>query len=81
MAEKAKTAQEMTKEERARRFAWGAGDLTTEGICNFCLHLRANGGCDAFPFGIPVEIRNGTLDHRQPIEGDNDIQYEERKKI
>lgn len=70
--------KELTPEERAARadrFAWHPGDLVPVGICNGCKHLRAD-GCDAFPWGIPRPIRNGDVDHRHPVEGDNGIQFE-----
>ena len=32
--------------------------------------------CSAFPDGIPDEIAYGDNEHLEPIDGDNDIQYE-----
>lgn len=32
--------------------------------------------CAAFPEGIPGEILDDTLDHREPIAGDHGIQWE-----
>lgn len=32
--------------------------------------------CNAFPEGIPSEILNNEFDHREPHEGDRDIQFE-----
>lgn len=32
--------------------------------------------CDAYPQGIPDEIFTNERDHRQPIGGDNGIQFE-----
>lgn len=31
--------------------------------------------CDAFPAGIPDEVFDNERDHRQPIEGDNGLQF------
>jgi hypothetical protein len=52
-------------------------DMVMEfGQCVFCIHNRGNAKCSAFPKGIPLEILDNTLDHRKPIEGDNDIRFE-----
>jgi len=32
--------------------------------------------CDAFPRGIPEEIRTGQHDHRLPFKGDRGVRYE-----
>lgn len=32
--------------------------------------------CVAFPSGIPLEILDGTRNHRTPIDGDNGIRFE-----
>jgi hypothetical protein len=32
--------------------------------------------CEAFPQGIPQAVLDNTLDHRQPIEGDNGIRWQ-----
>lgn len=59
----------------AEKFTWQAGDLVTGGLCNTCKHLRPV-GCDAFPWGIPPQIRRGEVDHRYHVEGDNGIKYD-----
>jgi hypothetical protein len=57
-------------------------------LCLGCEHLRtspyqAPWTCDAYPDnpGIPVEIKYSGFDHRQPFEGDNGIQFEQRKGL
>ena len=46
--------------------------------CNYCKHRRLEPAitCAAFPDGISYEILVGEIDHTQPIEGDNGIQFE-----
>lgn len=49
-------------------------------ICMSCKHFdRAADdlSCAAFPDGIPDAIIENRLDHRQPIDGDNGIQFEQ----
>lgn len=47
-------------------------------ICFECKHFdEINGGCTAFPEGIPDEIASGQNRHRKPLEGqENDIVFE-----
>lgn len=48
-------------------------------ICFNCKHFREiEGGCDAFPDGIPYELTEGiVLTHDEPFEGQgNDIVFE-----
>ena len=48
-------------------------------ICRFCIHLDWDSlmpRCTAYQFAIPIEILFGEVDHRQPYEGDNGIQFE-----
>lgn len=35
--------------------------------------------CDAFPEGIPAEIKSNEFDHTKPYEGDHGIQFEEKE--
>ena len=48
-------------------------------ICSRCKHFRRfEGGCDAFPDGIPDEIEN---DHSKPLpDQENDIVFEPIEK-
>lgn len=48
-------------------------------ICSKCKHFRRfEGGCAAFPNGIPDEITSGLNDHSKPLpEQENDIVFEE----
>jgi hypothetical protein len=50
-------------------------------ICFRCKHFRRftkDGGCDAFPEGIPDEITIGTNNHSKPITNQkNNITFEE----
>lgn len=41
--------------------------------CKFYTGLQE---CEAFPEGIPQEIFDGTIDHREPYENDHGIQWE-----
>lgn len=49
-------------------------------ICLFCKHFdqdnQAGLTCKAFPAGIPADILESRTDHRQPIKGDNGLQFE-----
>lgn len=51
-------------------------------LCATCRHFRdvdeIGLTCDAFPAGIPDDILTGELDHREPVAGDNGLQYEEK---
>ncbi len=39
-------------------------------ICSKCKHFRRfDGGCDAFPDGIPDEITSGENNHSEPLKG------------
>lgn len=50
-------------------------------LCDTCANRSKTllGRCIAFPDGIPLAILTGDADHRQPVEGDHGIQYEESK--
>jgi hypothetical protein len=53
-----------------------ADHLLGEPLCLSCAHTNNDGTCKAFPEGIPLEIVSGEVNHMQPYEGDNGIQYE-----
>jgi hypothetical protein len=48
--------------------------------CAKCKHARKEGGCDAFPDGIPFIILEGNFNHEKPYPGDNGIQFEPREE-
>ena len=49
-------------------------------LCPGCRHFNRDGGwgfrCAAFPAGIPEAIITSEVDHREPFEGDQDIQFD-----
>lgn len=47
-----------------------------ETLCFMCKHLYSYPTCEAFPNGIPQEVRDGLNDHKKPIDGDHGIQFE-----
>jgi hypothetical protein len=53
-------------------------------VCFKCKHFRrftGDGGCDAFPKGIPNEITSGDNKHKEPLKGqENDIVFEPIKE-
>ena len=44
--------------------------------CLVCKHFKRDYTCAAFPAEIPEPILLNEADHREPIEGDNGIQWE-----
>ena len=53
-------------------------------LCLWCarLHDRDDGpmpvelACDAYPKGIPDEILDNEVDHREPVKGDRGLRFE-----
>lgn len=46
--------------------------------CVDCQHLNRDQSpptCSAFPDGIPNKILNNEVDHREPVKGDQGIQF------
>ena len=56
----------------------------TQLVCFKCKHFRrftGDGGCNAFPKGIPDEITSGKNEHKKPLkEQKNDIVFEPIKE-
>jgi len=52
-------------------------------MCVYCKHKYENDiRCEAFPDGIPKEIFfTSEIDHREPYEGDNGIQFEPNDEV
>ncbi len=48
-----------------------------ESLCRLCKY-RKGFGCDAYPDGIPLDIRLMYVDHRRPYEGDHGILFESK---
>lgn len=44
--------------------------------CVLCAHYRRDGSCEAFPVGIPRELRSGKVRHDTPYPGDNGIMFD-----
>jgi hypothetical protein len=44
-------------------------------LCDSCKRKRDGNYCDAYPEGIPVEIRINDVDHREPYTGDDGKQF------
>lgn len=50
--------------------------IIREPVCFQCKFFLFFPFCEAYPNGIPEEIRLGKNDHKKPYPGDNGIQYE-----
>lgn len=50
-------------------------------VCSFCTHLIDEDLriCRAFPQGIPIEIWHNENSHREPYDGDHNIQFKRRE--
>ncbi len=48
-----------------------------DGFCDLCQNVADDGiTCAAFPDGIPIEVLNGEIDHRNFVKGDNGIKFQ-----
>jgi hypothetical protein len=57
-------------------------EVVEGGICNRCLHYRANTvTCAAFPKGVPTIILLGKFIHTEPFPGDQGIRFEPKVKM
>ena len=50
--------------------------MTTNNLCMTCKFRLLDWSCEAYPDGIPEEIFNGEVDHKEPYKGDHGIQFE-----
>lgn len=63
----AETQPEMSRSQQA---------LALTRQCEQCLfRLTGKPACVAFPWGIPLEIRNGDFDHTEPHPGDGGFRF------
>lgn len=46
-----------------------------EPLCFACQHLKLYPNCEAYPNGIPQEIRDGDVSHLEEFNGDNGITF------
>ena len=48
--------------------------------CMACARLNSDGErCEAFPWAIPNDILVNRIDHREPVAGDNGLQFVARE--
>jgi hypothetical protein len=57
----------------------GGGMVLTQ--CSYCRHEQPDGGCPAFPGGIPDAILRNDLDHSRPVDGDRGIRFGPREGV
>lgn len=62
------------------RFTYESDDEFTISQCAYCRHKGKGKYCDAFD-EIPMSILLNEVDHRKPVKGDRDIQFEANKGV
>ena len=72
-------AKKRSDEDLMKKFAVQSMDEFNFPICNDCVHLTdGKWTCVAYPKGIPDEITNNRVDHKEPYIGDNGIFFEKK---
>lgn len=70
-----------SEEDKNRQEKFTATEVVIHNpLCNSCVYKDPNGPrCLAFPERIPLSILTGGVNHKNPYDGDNGIQYKKGK--